>query len=37
MTFLLILKSDTDSAELVSKNQHKDIKLKDVACELWLH
>lgn len=37
MTFLLILKSDTDSAELVSKNQHKDITLKDVACELWLH
>ena len=37
MTFLLILKSDTDSAEMVSKNQHKDIKLKDVACELWLH
>ena len=37
MTFLLILKSNTDSAELVSKNQHKEIKLNDVACELWLH
>jgi len=37
MTFVLILKSDTDSAELVSKTQHKDIKLNDVACELWLH
>jgi len=37
MTFLLILKSNTDSAEMVSKNQHKEIKLNDVACELWLH
>ena len=37
MNFLLILKSNTDSAEVVSKTMHKEIQLNDVACELWLH